>query len=39
MDFELLEKVKVEESKNHLKILGLKETRIKKIGSLSICCQ
>ena len=30
MDFELLEKVKVEESKNHLKIRGLKGTGTKK---------
>ena len=40
MDYELLEKMKVEESKNYLKIRGLKVTRTKKrIGSPSICCQ
>ena len=39
MDYELLEKIKVEELKNYLKIYGLKETGPKKIGSPTIYCQ
>ena len=37
MDYELLEKMKVEELKNYLKIRGLKVT-VTKIGSPSISC-
>ena len=39
MDYELLEKIKVEELKNYLKIRGLKVTGTKKIGSPSISFQ
>ena len=39
MGYELLEKMKVKELKNYLKIRVLQVTGKKTIGSPSICCQ